>query len=354
MADDDFSPTMNYTLEGLDYYVDDSDPFVFHGRLLKPILYLLRIASPIIIFGGVFTNVLAFVVLVRGRLWLKHEGYVYLGANFWANIGILLFCSSSLWLLSLSDRYFPPNTSEFLCRFWYFMQSIAFAPGWLSVALLFNVYLREHLIHRRRCGCPMFASKYCTLFASKIIVGVVFAVVTVVALPYLAAVRMEPDFGCIGTEMYNHVLLAELFLMWGLPLVIFLVVILTILCTSREGRAFGFSQFEERSASDDQMRVTAAITSSMIFLSQFVLFVPYHIFQHYSITYEIIIALGHGLSIAIHPVLCFVILKALREGFLSQLRSILCCRRLFPSLECDEEAVRLGSIEEDPPSTSDS
>ena len=38
-------------------------------------------------------NILAVVVLVRGRLWLIQEGYVYLAANFGANIEVLLSCT---------------------------------------------------------------------------------------------------------------------------------------------------------------------------------------------------------------------------------------------------------------------
>ena len=136
--------------------------------------------------------------------------------------------------------------------------SIFFAPGWLCVALLFNVYLREHLIHRRRCGCPMFASKYCTLLASKIIVGVIFSELFVLGLPYLVIFKLHPVginlHGCLQSRGWalDVALLIEAIVMWALPSFLFLPIILLVtLCTKREGNTFGFSQIEETSVSDE-------------------------------------------------------------------------------------------------------
>src|SRR6218665_642854 len=262
---------------------DPWDPFEYYNVHKSWIFYSVSTVSPITVFIGVFTNILAFVVLVRGRLWLKHEGYVYLAANFCVNIGILLFCTSSFWFTSVlrMRSYYPPNTSTFMCKVWHFLMSIFFASGWLSVALLFNVYLREHLMHRRRCGCLMFAAKYCTLFASKVIVGVIFGVLSVLGIPYLAIFKfyyVDMDYmyirGCHPSRggTLDVALLVEAIVMWALPFFLFLpIILLTTLCTNREGNTFGFSQIEERSASDKQMRVVAVTLSSLTLFSQFFL-----------------------------------------------------------------------------------
>ena len=178
MAYEGNDSTVNLTHSPDIYYdYDHWNPFEKYNEHHYRIFYLATVGFPLAIFFGVFANILALFVLVRGRLWLKHEGYVYLAANLCVNVGILLFFTSSFWFTSVfgMEHYYPPNTSTFMCKVWHFLMSIFFAAGWLCVALLFNVYLREHLIRRMRWGCPMFAAKYCTLLASKIIVGTIFS-----------------------------------------------------------------------------------------------------------------------------------------------------------------------------------
>src|SRR6218665_601078 len=318
------------------YDFDPWDPFEYYNVHGNWIYYSISICCAIAVFGGLFTNILAFVVLVRGRLWLQHEGYVYLAANFCVNVGILSFCTTSFWLTSVFGMrpYYPPNTSTFMCKVWRFLMSIFFASGWLCVALLFNVYLREHLIHRRRCGCPMLAAKYCTLYASKIILGVIFSVLFVFGLPYLVLFELNPQGLCYSSERLGVGLavLFESLIMWALPFFLFLpIILLMTLCTKREGNTFGFSQIEERSTSDDQMRVVAVTLSSSTLFSHCVII--FHAEGRLSHMYPIVgtvIELVFGLSLGLQPILCFVILKALRDGFRSQLRNIRCCRRLFP------------------------
>jgi len=354
--------THNYSIY---YDYDDWNPFEYHSIHHNRIFYLGTIGFPIAIFAGVFANIFALVVLVRGRLWLKHEGYVYLAANFCANVGILMFCTSSFWFTSVvgMERYSPANTSTFVCKMWHFLMSIFFALGWFCVALLFNVYLREHLIHRRRCGCPMFAAKYCTLFASKIIVGVIFSALLVLGVPYLAIYELRPLVFSKSDRMWcfpsshEHLavaLLVEAIAMWAPPFLLFLpIILLMMMCTKREGNTFGFSQIEERSVSDDQMRVMAVTLSSTTLFSQFVLVFLYLAWRN--IWYvDIVLELVFCLFLSLQPIMCSIILKALRDGFRSQLRNIRCCRRLFPSLDREEEAVRFTAIQEDPPSRTES
>src|SRR6218665_380231 len=313
------------------YDDDEWDPFEYDEKLqkLKLIHNAISIVCAFAVFIGIFTNTLAFVVLVRGCLWLKHEGYVYLAVNFCVNVGILVFCTSSFWITSSYSfkYYFPPNTSTFMCKVWYFLMSIFFASGWLSVALLFNVYLREHLMHRRRCGCLMFAAKYCTLFASKVIVGVIFGVLSVLGIPYLAIFKfyyVDMDYmyirGCHPSRggTLDVALLVEAIVMWALPFFLFLpIILLTTLCTNREGNTVGFSQIEERSASDKQMRVVAVTLSSLTLFSQFVL-VFLHRFPmslNFLFTKPMRLAIEmvtiFALSLGLQPILCFVILKGL-------------------------------------------
>src|SRR6218665_466247 len=223
------------------------------------IFYTASIVYPVAIFGGVFANTLAFVVLVRGRLWLKHEGYFYLASNFCVNVGSLSFRTSSEWMTSSNKwaHYYPPNTSTFLCTVWYMLMNIfRFVSIWLSVALLFNVHLRDHLIHRRRCGCPMFAAKYCTLFASKIVVGVIFSALFVLCAPSLLIYEIH-DGACVSTghRAFYAVLIVELVLMRVLPFVLFLIILLMALCTNKRGNTLGFSQIEDGAISDDAMRL---------------------------------------------------------------------------------------------------
>src|SRR5688572_21072961 len=135
--------------------------------------------------------------------------------------------------------------------------------------------------------------------------------------------------------------------MWILPFVFFLpIVLLLTFCKKREGNIVGFSQIEDRSVSHDQMRVLAVTLSSMTLFSQCTVAPFFRVIP--------LVALSINLSICLQPILCFVILKTLRDGFRSQLRNICCCRRLFPSFDRDEEVVRLTSILEDPSSTNES
>jgi len=346
------------------YDYDPLDPVENYSEYEHFIFYAANIVCPIAIFGGVFSNILAFVVLVRGRLWLKHEGYVYLAANFCANIGILSFRTSSIWITSSKEwiHYYPPNTSTFMCKMWPFLVSIFLASGWLCVALLFNVYLREHLIRRRRCGCPMFAAKYCTLFASKIIVGIIFSVLLVLDVPYMKIYEINHSGVCFPSSHVAFVVseLIKWIVMWALPFFLFLPIILLItLCTKRGDNTFGFSQIEERSAADEQMRVVAVTLSSMLLFSQLALMLCRLVLAVVSqLMAPLVAELVYYLSIASQPILCFVILKELSEVFRSLLRNIRCCRRLFPSLDQEEEAIQLReeaiqlrAIQEDPPNT---
>jgi len=320
-----------------------------HGVHRNWMYHSISIGCAIAVFGGLFTNIMSFIVLVRGRLWLKHEGYVYLAATFCVNVGILSFCTSSFCLTTISGigHFYPPETSIFMCKVWYFFMNIFYATGWMCVALQFNVYLREHLIHRRRCGCPMFAAKYCTLFASKIIVGVIFRVVFVLGLPDLAIHKLHYGFLCIPSSatVFVVALYVKGITTWIVPLFLFLpIILLMTLCTKREGNTFGFSQIDERSTSDEQMRVVAVTLSSMTLFSQLVLMPSGYVPLAIHLACELL----YGLSIAMYPILCFIILKALRDGFRSQLGNIRCCRRLFPSLDREEEAVRFTAIQEHP------
>ena len=97
----------------------------------------------------------------------------------------------------------------------------------------------------------------------------------------------------------------------------------------------------------------AATLSSMTLFSQFALAFLYLSLRN--IWYvNICIELVFSLSIGLQPILCFVILKELRDGFRSQLQNFRCCPRLFPSLDGEEEAVRFTAIQEDPPSRTES
>ena len=332
------------------YSFDLLDPLRCSSAQINWVSDAENIVSPIAIFVGVFTNIFAVVVLVKGRLWLKHEGYVFLAANFCVNVGVLLVCTSSFWITSSNEwvHYYPPNSSTFMCKVWYFLMSILFAYGWLCVALLVNVYQREHLILRRRCGCSMFASKYCTLLASKIVVGIIFSVLVVFGVPSLVRYELH-DGACTWTGHWNFhaVLISEWIVMWVLPMVVFLpIILLMTLCTKREGKTFEFSQIEERSVSDDQMRVVAVTLSTIHLSSQFAMAFTLFVRGNYTL---VILELCYSLSIASQPILCFIILKTLREGFFSQLRNIRCCRLLSPSLDLEEEAVQLNSVQEGSP-----
>ena len=206
----------------------------------------------------------------------------------------------------------------------------------------------------------MFAAKYCSLFASKIIVGIIFSVVFLLGVPDLAIYELrELHFGlrCYPTshKALRVTRLIQESMAFVLPFVFFLpIILLMTLCTKREGNTFGFSQIEERSASDEQMRVVAVTLSSMTLFVQLVLaLIRFAFHSHLFMILYSVYELLYFLSIALQPILCFVILKALRKGFRSQLRNIRCCRRLFPSLDREEEAVRLSTNQEDPSSTTE-
>lgn len=167
------SAHVNFDIEEFEF-PDDLD--IFNYRLAY------KFSLPLVLIAGILTNPLPLTILIRRRMWLRHEGYLYLTAYLVANTLLLAIVCLPKALYFFDEDWHIADTAEATCKIWSFLAHIVVSSDWLLVALLADVYLRRHLLApATKFGCRNFAAKYCTLFGAKF----------VTALTYVASVLVN-------------------------------------------------------------------------------------------------------------------------------------------------------------------
>lgn len=180
-------------IHGFNHGGDDSTPVDETG--LKIVMVPDGVFFKVTLGISLIANVLALASnMYYARMWPKDEWLVYVIAIYATNAGIELYDSTASCIIHWNVTY-PPSSSEFMCKFWNVLTKIYLAPGWLTVAILLNFYLQEYSMRRP----TLFAAKYCTLSASKIVVGIVYGVVFSIRIGLYGSIHSQ------GNEIWNRV-----------------------------------------------------------------------------------------------------------------------------------------------------
>jgi|SRR6218665_2411162 len=328
------------------------------------ILLIEKFYIPFTIVVGVSCNILALLILIRCRLWLHHEAYIYLAAILIVNVATLILRYGDYWLRLFDHPYVRlPISSDIICKLWMWVLHTIHYIDWMFVLMLLNVYLRQQLItSNERRGCYMnLAVKYCTLFGTKVVIGSFFTVCAVASFWGLSVSSLDRNYGpldCHISRLY-HAHHALLYLLMNWMAVISLVIILPVLMLAVWKRwkssFFVFNEMNGATEDNGDAQVTARI---VVFCSAAILAVKVPLifnfivraFNLWSISntrfIEAIftmnmIAVSHPLST---PIVCF----ALNCKFRKELRAIVdrccngCCSRSWchrtPPVEADSSS----------------
>lgn len=162
------STHMNFDIEEFEF-LDDVDPL--HYRQLY------KYTLPLILIVGILTSPFPLTILIRRRMWLRHEGYLYLTAYLIANILLLTLLCLPKSLYFFNPQWHIADTADAVCKIWSFLAQVIISSEWLLVALLLDVFLRSHLLTPPgKFGCRNFAAKYCTLFGAKFVTASAYIV----------------------------------------------------------------------------------------------------------------------------------------------------------------------------------
>lgn len=305
---------------------------------------------PILITVGNFCNVLAFFILIRHRLWLRHEGYLYLAAILISNIIQLNVICGSRWLYLFHHSYHIANTGDFLCKLWTLLTRVIQSVGWLMAALLFNIYLHWSL--SKRWGCPNLAAKYCTLFGTQVVL-VLFLVASVLINLWLFAITslhyfMNETF-CYAAEIFDvDIKLLKLvsdFLANFFPTMVLVPVLwVTVICRRRGCSGFSFQNINDDDDDDgdakDLSKASLCSAVALFFLRSplhlMYMLTEFHFFHHYP--YRLFFALyliSWSYSVSV-PIICLTVLTRLREDVKLMTERCGCyCRRILSSSDAN-------------------
>lgn len=138
--------------------------------------------------------------LIRRRLWIGHEGFLYLLAVFVGNLVVvsLVFGPHLRQLFRRSSS--PLETSnDFACKFLRFVQGVWLSSAWFVVALLVGVFLRGHAASEEArtqscccCCCRKFAAGYCTVLGTKVVIATIAISFALINMWTLWTVKVKP------------------------------------------------------------------------------------------------------------------------------------------------------------------
>lgn len=324
---------------------------------------------PFVIIIGTVCNVLAFVILIRHRLWIQHEGYLYLAAILISNTVQLNAICGSRWLYLFHHSYHIANTADFMCKLWTLVTRVIQSAGWLVDALLFNIYLHWSL--SKRCGCPNLAAKYCTLFGTQVVL-VLYLMASVLINLWLFSITslhyfMNETF-CYAAEIFDtEIKLLKLvsdFLANFFPTMVLVPILwLMVVCTRWRFSGFSFRQIDDdddgnNGNAKDLVKASVCCATAVFFLRSplylMYMLTEFHFFHHYP--YRLFFAL-HLISwtypVSV-PIICLVVLTRFREDVKSMTeRCISFCRRIHSSARNRNRssALQLDLIMIDPPAS---
>src|SRR5688572_5442830 len=234
--------------EILDEAVDYSEVDAYRNIKVKFEKFYL----PFLIVIGVPCNILALLILIRRRLWLHHEAYVYLTAILILNAATLVVLYGDRCLRLSNDQLARFSLSaDIFCKLWNWADYVIICMNWLHVLMLLNVYLRQQLITSSdRRGCYMnLASKYCTLFGTKVVITSFFTVCALSNFWAFSVFSLQDYY-----EIWWHCSVSFLYLKqhrlllrtsWGIrciPLVILLTLLLLVVWKRRRSSEYAFNQ----------------------------------------------------------------------------------------------------------------
>ena len=335
---------------------------------------------PFLIVIGVPCNILAFLILIRRRLWLHQEAYIYLGAVLIVNVTTLIVIYGDYCLTLFDEQLVSLSiSSDIICKLWGWILHVNAYTNWLPVLMLLNVYLRQQLItssDRRGCYTNL-SAKYCTIFGTKVVICSFFTVCVVSSFWGFSGFSLEhyyDNWNCYFNRLHyaQHEMLSNsLHWMAVISIVIILPVLLLVVWKRWRSSGFVFSQMNGATEDNGDAEANARI---IVFCSAavFALKVPLifnfivHVFNLGFISNTRIIEALLTLHIITFaqplstPIVCF----ALKSRFRDELRAIVdrCCYRCCPEarhhrtlpIEADidrSSILQMDPIEEDLPVT---
>ena len=307
-----------------------------------------------LIVTGVPCNILALLILIRRRLWLHHEAYIYLAAVLIVNVTTLVVHYGDLWLRLLDQELIRLSaSSDIICKFWAWVYHAISYSNWLPVLMLLNIYLRQQLIvssDRRGC-CVNLAAKYCTVFGTKVVISSLFTVCAVRnfwASLMFSLQRYSNNWYC-EFSMHNnsqHVLVHRAYF-WieVMSFVIVLLLLLLVVWKRKRSSNFVFNEMNGATEDNGDAEVVARIVvcsaavdfvirtpSLLIFIAHQLSLIPRLPWGIRKVFYTIdLISAAYPLST---PIVCL----SLKSRFKEELSAIVdrCCYRCCPRVRCQK------------------
>jgi len=320
---------------GLNEFEDYQQSILQHANLIT---MFYKCYYPLQIVIGFPGNILALLILIRRRLWLHHEAYIYLAAVLIVNAVTLVVVVGDHCLEIFDHELVRLSLSaDIICKLWEWIFHFYSYSNWLHVLMLLNVYLRRQLATSNdRRGCYMnLAANYCTLFGTKVVVGSVFTVFVaanfwLLSFSSLERVYRSTSWRCSYNDLHlmQYILLTRS-LHWTETISLAIVLLLILLAVCRRWKSTGFSQMNGATNDYGETEVTARIAvlcSVVIFtlkvtkVFNLVVFV-FQLWPRFGVTFYRVIFAVDVISVAYPlsmPIVCF----AVKSSFRDELRAI--------------------------------
>lgn len=320
-----------------------------------------------VIFFGALFNIAAMIILIRRRMWRQHDGYLYILAIFVANCAIISFTMLPHFVYLFPSRFQLEASSDFACKMYNFVLSVANCVGWIVVALLINVCLSGYVKHQgiKNVYCRKFANRYCTAIGSVVtvaIIAVCFALMDIWTLWAYKVVSFEGVKSSKGylsicdiANEWFHVIpewqIPSIWIKLFVPVAIFIPVtwILTYWFQRKHNAGFSVSvlnQVDHNIERREAARV-ALIVGAAIFLLQLPRVVTgILIFSHYQIQVYVVhrvVFLLFDTHVVFVPLCCLIAIAQMRKDLISAFRSR-CCPAGVGSNSADDALSEVNAI----------
>lgn len=340
------------------------EPYEFEWDDYSTSTALVVLGSPLVIFIGLFLNVLAVVVLLKGRLWLGTGARVYLTAMLVLNSLNLTLGTFTLWLGVLDHSLYIPSTSMTMCRIWPYLDFVIHCTTrWILPVLLLEIYSPDF---NANPACRLFLAGSPTRRARRLI-GMVVVTASIINLWFAAHPEhleyndehMVCHYRLEWLEQNRLNLIAWRFFYTSLPLYILAPVLFILIIHRRYIRGeFSFRLLEENSdAEDSETARELAVLSLGVAAVMFSFNLPMSISllyndlnpDHHSHTQWAVTYLLLELTFVAVPI-TFLVLSASMRQFVKIriLRKCCCCcgvrlRWLSPG---SEDQIRFGNMDQ--------
>lgn len=307
-------------------YLSDFNSTYIHESSKSLDSIILLSVIPVEIIVGVLANSWALAVIIRRRLWLQHEGYVFLGAILITSALILALHYGSSWFWFFDSRYDITRTSDFLCKAFNFFFNGFHSTGLLVLALLFSICLRKGV--ERREDEEARASYYRPSIYALIVASTLIIVTLLMNIWQLVCFKLREYYNAYTYTKENYCFLAddwvERGLYWnqvaalaahGLAIVFILPVLFYLIaCSGCSCRPTG-CKFGDNSRGHFP-RVSLLSLAGIIQFLEFpaTVYVLFGALLFYSYRFYMLAILVDGFVHAVMPILCIVTMPELREA----------------------------------------